>query len=113
MPTPRPIKLMRPEQSVGRKGMGPFAPIATVPKGPRFTLSGVTRDGSGLAVGNCDIKIVRQSDDVVVQRITSDVNGNYSSDALGPGSYQVLAYKAGTPQLVGATINTLQPAQQP
>jgi len=73
-----------------------------------FVISGVTRGESLSALGGCDVHLFRTSDDTELAQTTSDVNGAYSI-TLGsdPGACYIVAYKAGSPDVFGTTLNTL------
>lgn len=73
-----------------------------------FAISGVTRDSTGVALGNCEVDLFHSASDVLVLRGVSDGAGNYSF-VIGNNSdfYYVRAYKAGAPDLAGTTINAL------
>ena len=73
----------------------------------RTSIFGVTRDGAGAALGNCVVQLFRTSDDAFQMEAASSVVGNYVlyPDVAGP--FYIVAYKTGSPDLTGATINTL------
>ena len=92
-------------------------------QGPRgkyfnnFAITGVTRDQYGSPLANCTCKLYRTCDDSVVQNfngwgeqvVVSDAGGNFSfivGNNAGP--FYVVAYKAGSPDVAGTTINTLR-----
>ena len=73
-----------------------------------LTLSGVTRNASGAALGSCVVQLFTTSDDKLVKEITSDpTTGAYSIDILVTGPFYIVAYKAGAPDVSGTTVNTL------
>ena len=71
-------------------------------------ITGVTRDSSGVALGDCVVQLFRTSDDAIVTETVSDGSGNYAIFAQGTGPFYVVAYKAGAPDVAGTTVNTLQ-----
>jgi hypothetical protein len=80
----------------------------TPPKLPKLTITGVTRDNVGVALGNCDVRLFRTADDVEVEQITSDGSGNFTFNVVGLGQqYYIVAYKAGGTAVAGTTVNTL------
>jgi hypothetical protein len=72
----------------------------------KFSISGVTRDSSGAALGNCACDLFETATDTVVARTISDVNGLFSF-AIGTNSgfFYIVAYKATAPDVTGATVN--------
>lgn len=67
---------------------------------------GITRDNVGNPLGGCTVKRFRTSDDVLLSSTTSDGSGNYSLPGDTSPSYLV-AYKAGSPDVAGVTVNTI------
>lgn len=94
-----------------RRGIGPALQGLVVRPPlelPRLVISGVTKDSTGAALGNCTVHLHRSSDGVRVQTKTSDGSGNFTFDPVnnGNGPYQANAVDAaGT--VVGITANTL------
>ena len=74
-----------------------------------FTITDVTKDSAGAALGNCVVKLFRTADDVLEQSTTSDASGNYSFAVDKTKQYYCVAYKNGTP-VFGTTANTLMGA---
>lgn len=73
-----------------------------------FSLSGVTRDSSGVALGNCVVDLFLNSEDTLVASTTSDGSGVYGFILSGNSqTYYVRAYKAGAPDVAGTSVNTL------
>jgi hypothetical protein len=59
-------------------------------------------------LASCAVSLYRTSDDVLFEKVTSDANGAYSFSAIGLSEqYYLVAYKAGSPDVSGTTINTL------
>lgn len=74
----------------------------------QFFISGVTKDSSGVPIGSCAVKLFRTSDDLLMQTTVSDpTTGAYSFGAVGSANMYVVAYKAGSPDVAGTTVNTL------
>lgn len=71
------------------------------------TITGVTRDSAGAALGGCTVQLFRTIDDAFRSEVVSDGSGNYVlyPDVTGP--FYVVAYKAGAPDVAGTTVNTL------
>jgi hypothetical protein len=81
-------------------------------KAPRFfgsfSLSGVTRDSAGVALANCVVDLFLNSEDTLVATTTSDGSGNYRFTLSGnSATYFVRAYKVGSPDVAGTSVNTL------
>ncbi len=74
----------------------------------QLVISGVTKDSTGAALAGVTVKLYRTSDDALMATTTSDGSGNYSFANVGLGeAYYVTAYKAGSPDVAGTTVNTL------
>lgn len=71
-----------------------------------FTITGVTRDNTGAALGGVTVDLMLTANDQRVDTQVSDGSGNYSFGASG-GPYYIVAYKAGVPDVAGTTVNTL------
>lgn len=70
-------------------------------------ITGVTRDSAGVALGNCVVQLFRTLDDQIMFESVSDGSGNYTVHAIGSGPFYIVAYKAGSPDVAGTTVNTL------
>lgn len=74
-----------------------------------FRIAGTTRDATGAALGTCVVDLFRTSDDVKLDSVTSDAEGLFEFRTAGqpPNAYYLVAYKAGSPDVAGTTVNTL------
>lgn len=101
--------LKRVTPSVGGEGMGPFIP-AMRPKTPTYlTLSGVTRDSTGAVLPFCTVRLYRSDNDQFIDMVVSAADGSFTFTTTGPGQfYYEVAYLAGSPDVTGATVDTLQ-----
>lgn len=72
-----------------------------------FTLTGITRDSTGAVLGNCDVYVFKTGDNVNVAQTISDGSGNYSIILPTNLRHFVVSYKVGSPDVTGATVNTL------
>lgn len=95
----------------GRPGTGlgfpPFIPSMPLPA-VYLSIYGVTKDSTGAVLGSCAVDLYRTADDVVMDRATSDASGNYEfRSASLTTTYYIVAYKAGSPDVAGTTVNTL------
>lgn len=69
---------------------------------------GVTKDSTGAVLGSCTVTLFRTTDDLEIDKTISDASGNYEFRGAGGGTnYYVVAYKAGSPDVAGTTVNTL------
>lgn len=72
------------------------------------TLSGVTRDSAGTVLASCVVDMFRTTDDTMVATTTSDGSGAFTLTVSAPaGPFYLVAYKAGSPDVAGTTVNTL------
>lgn len=73
-----------------------------------FSLSGITRDSTGAVLGGCDVHLFQTGTDIEVGQTTSDGSGNFSfSLGNNAGYFYLVAYKTGSPDVAGTSINTL------
>jgi hypothetical protein len=73
-----------------------------------FTLTGTTRDAFGAPLAGCDVELFRAVDDVKLDQTTSDANGLFVfRGARLQQLHYVRAYKVGSPDVAGTTVNTL------
>ena len=74
-----------------------------------FSVSGVTRDAGGAALGNCWVELFSTATDMVVAKQFSDASGNFSFVQPGTGPFYLIAYLTGAPDIGGTSLNTLMP----
>jgi hypothetical protein len=82
----------------------------------RFTVSGITRDGSGVALGGCSVEALRvdkmhpavRQENALVAETVSDGSGNFSLDVPANVAYMLIGYKVGSPDVAGVTVNVVQ-----
>ena len=78
---------------------------------PSFYLSrdirGVTRDSSGNVLGTCVVKCYDTLTDTVIFTTTSDENGNFAGTVPNTNEHYLVAYKVGSPDVAGTSVNTL------
>lgn len=94
-------------------GLGPRRPgMFTAFAGSKYqySITGVTRDSAGVALGSCVVELYRTDDTGLAGKVTSDGAGNYAFLGVGPGPFFAVAYKAGSPDIAGTTVNTLRGA---
>lgn len=74
----------------------------------RFGFVGVTRDANGTPVGNCVVKLFRTSNDLLIDKITSDPLGNFLLNTpYYPDQHYIVCHKVDGPVISGASVNTL------
>lgn len=71
-----------------------------------YTITGVTKDSTGVALGGVTVQLFLTNGDIFVEEKVSDGSGNYSFGATA-GPYYIVAYKVGAPDVAGTTVNTL------
>lgn len=79
----------------------------------RLSLSGVSRDDTGAALGSCTVKVFLTPSDSKFAELTSDGSGDWSIPDLGAtiGPFYLVEYKAGSPDRAGTSVNTLAPTK--
>lgn len=117
MPQPHlfPVRRLSTRPSLGRgsaRGRAPFlvrSYVQNVTELP-VAITGVTRDSAGAPLGNCVVDLFYTSNDTRRATTTSDGSGNFRFD-IGPGAkHYMVAYKPGSPDVAGTTVNTLEPS---
>ena len=73
-------------------------------------IAGVTRDSAGVVIASATVQLFRTFDDSFQGEMVSDGSGAFSILAPGSGPFYLVAYKAGSPDVAGTTVNTLLPA---
>lgn len=79
-----------------------------------WALTGVTRNSAGAALGGCrvmalDVGQIAITGAPIVAESISDGSGNYSVPVPLNTAYQVIAYKSGSPDVGGVSLNTITP----
>lgn len=71
---------------------------------------GTTRDAGGVALGTCVVKGYRTVNDQFLRQLTSDAAGYFEfCSEYSAENHYLVAYKTGTPDVEGTTVNTLVP----
>jgi hypothetical protein len=70
-------------------------------------ITGITRDSNGTPLGSVEVHVFRTSDDVEVAQVTSNALGVFSIQVQAGIAHYIVAYKTGTPDRAGTTLNTL------
>jgi hypothetical protein len=88
----------------GRGWPNGFTPVTI----QALSLSGISRDSTGAALGSCLMTLYRTRDDGAVASVLSDGSGNYVFPSVSlTETYYIRGYKSGTPDVAGTTVNTL------
>jgi len=79
-----------------------------------WQITGVTRDNVGTALGACRVVVLETgriavASAPVVAEAVSDGSGNFAIGVPLNTAYQALAYKPGSPDVAGVTLNTVTP----
>lgn len=73
-----------------------------------FSIAGVTRNSAGVALGNCAVHLFQTGSDRELDETVSDGSGNFSFViGFNSGNFYLVAYKPGSPDVAGTSINTL------
>ena len=108
-PTPR---------GTAAKGTGPIGPRVSGPffnsQAQRFrrlwVVSGITRDKDGVALGSCTVHLFQTQGDLELAETISDAVGAFSFSLSGNANpCYLVAYLAGSPDVVGSSVTTLIP----
>lgn len=90
----------------GSRSWGPFYPAGRIAS--RVGFVGVTRDQYGTPTGSCVVQLFRTENDLFIMEVTSDSDGNFLLQSwYSPDTHYIVAYKAGSPDIFGTTVNTL------
>jgi hypothetical protein len=81
-----------------------FQPSGTA--GPRI-ISGIVRDATGVVVSGATVQLFNSATGLLVDSATTDAGGNYQMNDPNLVSCFVVAYKTGSPDTFGTTLNTL------
>ena len=73
-------------------------------------LNGVTRDSAGNPIGLCRVELYLTGNDMPVATTMSSAGGGFIFYNPGSGPFYIVAYKAGSPDVAGTTVNTLTTA---
>lgn len=76
-------------------------------------ITGITKDSTGAVLGGCVVKMVNAQTEILQDTEISDGNGNYNCpipkglSQQQTTTWQIKAYKAGSPDVAGITRNDL------
>ena len=72
-----------------------------------FTLSGVTRNSTGTALGSCTVRLF-DNNNIPLAETVSDGSGNFSfTIGNNAGGFWLEAYLTGSPDVAGTTVRNL------
>jgi hypothetical protein len=91
----------------GPQAIRDLGPQAVWVAQPTFVITGTTNDLAGNVLAGCRVAIYQTSTDNIILQGISDSNGYYRFDVPQGIAFYVVAYKAGSPDVVGTTVNTL------
>lgn len=76
-----------------------------------FALSGIARDGDlgGIPLPSARVVLFQTGGDIPTGSAIADASGAYRFSNPGSGPFYVGAYKVGSPDKMGVTVNTLLP----
>jgi hypothetical protein len=72
-----------------------------------YYIIGVTKDNTGAPLGSCVLVLFRTADNSIAALGLSDASGNYVFVASPALTHYLVAYKSGSPDVAGTTVNTL------
>lgn len=82
----------------------------TRPTRQRWLITGQTKSGTGVAIPGCQVTLFKTVDNMPVATTVSDYSGNYEFSVDGNSQARfAVSYKTGSPDITGATVNTLIP----
>ena len=84
-----------------------FGEAAPIFEERNYTLTGVSRNATGVALGLCTVKLFNSATDSKEQTTTSDASGNYSFVVDKTQTYYTVEYLAGFPDVAGTGSNQL------
>lgn len=77
----------------------------------RNIVTGTTIAANGAVLASCIVKLYETASDAIMDTgVTSDANGVYVATSPNSTACYAVAYKAGSPDVEGTTVNTLIPA---
>ena len=89
------------------RGVGPLMANRPMPALQPIVIRGVTMDETRSPLASCNLEVFDSTSGLLVERLTSDGSGNYVTSPVGMGRlYQIDAYKAGSPDVMGTTVST-------
>jgi len=76
----------------------------------QWLITGVTKDSTGAPLGGCTVTLFKAVDNMPSATTVSDAAGNYTFTIDGNSQARfAVSYKPGSPDVTGATVNTLVP----
>ncbi|MGD0591086.1 MAG: hypothetical protein ABSA44_09845 [Bacteroidota bacterium] len=72
-----------------------------------YKITGTTKDSSGNALAGCTVHLFDASVDILISIVQSDASGAFMFLVSPSTTCYILAYKTGSPDVAGTTVNTL------
>lgn len=86
----------------------PAGPLRLSRRAVAYAITGIARTASGAALAGATISLFRTSDHAYIGQTTSAGDGRYTFTVPDATTqYFAVAYKAGSPDVMGTTVNTL------
>lgn len=74
-----------------------------------WEIVGVTRTSTGTVLASCAIDLFETGSDLVKGRTVSGADGSFTLSNPGTGPFYLVAYKTGSPDVAGTTVQTVMP----
>jgi hypothetical protein len=74
----------------------------------RRVIRDTTLDAAGAPLAGVTVKVFDATTDQKVDQVVSDAAGVYEASVYNDATYQCIAYKAGAPDVAGASVNTVR-----
>lgn len=91
----------------------PYEPYSCDGEGTSISrfIKGITKDSGGTAISDVTVQAFRTADDVYLGQDVSRSDGTYTcpTDVAAGTPCYLVAYKAGSPDIGGTTVNTITP----
>jgi hypothetical protein len=88
-----------------------FPVVAQQTGASSFTISGIAYDSTGSTPqAGAVVDLFRTAGDVLEQSTVSDSSGAFWFSQMQAGPFYIVAYKPGSPDIAGTTVNTINPA---
>ena len=102
-------------QDMGTNNYGDYEPWSVEHQGTasRKVIVGICYDSNSVIVSGATVQGFTTSDDQFVTETTADSNGRYEFGTPQVGrQHYLVAYRAGSPDIAGTTVNTLVPTNR-
>ncbi len=96
--------------TAGVWGFADRAPEYSLGAHSLFKITGMVKDAAGDPVANAIVRGFRSANHEFVREVEADGSGNYWFGTQYLEAHYLVAYKPGSPDIAGTTVNTLMPA---